>query len=226
MAAFAVKICKEITPAGSGLYENCLAGAFNNLARETIGKKWNLKVDTVTPLSVCDAQDESIRPVCLGNMKWVVVSLLGANGSPTNTVAPNIVQKLGTLKRLFVDMSSAYARSVTWTLAYEEGRKSTAHPDLSFDPVIHECAFLPPELTADCVGGFAVGLAKHAMPLVQHESVFSFCAAAQNAIPESKSMDCLLQAITYLKGFYGPSRTASMCKELEFKFGLLCSDMH
>lgn len=211
MANFATGTCKNISPNLED-YKTCLSGAFNQLGREQAAGKYNLFVQQSDPLSLCRQQLKDVQPQCYGNFKWVAVPKVeqGDDISPALKAAVN----------RSTDDAGATARAIVWTIAYEEGRKSVGENIIDHG-IIPSCATLSSPFQADCISGFAVGLAKHGFPWRQHEAVLDFCQIARLSAP-LKDTDCASQAINYLRDFYSPEQTKKMCLDLKRKLGVTC----
>ncbi len=211
MAKFATDTCKDIS-SNQGNYGNCLSGAFNQLARETVAKNYGLAVNESDPLWLCKEQSKEIQLQCYGNFKWVDVPKVDEK----NDVPSAFKSTIDT----YATNSSTTARSILWTIAYKEGIESTAG-NISYDGIIQSCAILPSPFQTDCVVGFSVGLAKHSFPGRQHEAVIDFCQKVQ-ANEALKTSDCASQAIEYLRGFYSPDQSTKMCSDFKKKLGVIC----
>lgn len=226
MAAFAVKECGQLAPKTGNSYKYCLSGVFNSLAREMAAQKFGLSVDSMSPMTICDSMEDTVKQRCLGNLKWTVVSLLAPRGSRDGVDAlPRVEAGLKMLVQLFGAQASDYAMPVAWTLSYEQARRDTAITPPSFDAAIKECSALSLALAIECIRGYAVGLAKHGEPLAQHEQVFEFCSLVEKAAPSIQAVDCLSPPMRYLEGFYRPSYFLRVCNKMKNIFAVSCEKL-
>jgi len=227
-ASQATENCKKLAPRKDD-YLNCISGAFNMLARESIGKNFGLSIDTKDPMWLCDAQPKGVlQDRCRGNWKWTVVAtLMPLNASALSEEGfadsvPTIQEGYRTLMRTFGDSAAAYADDSIWSSAYAEARKSMAHMSENFNEPIRECGALPATYQKSCVQGFAIGLAKHGVPWQQHKQVLDFCASTIKTLPSVTASGCLKDALIYLRGFYSPKEFEPICATLLERFHLTC----
>ncbi len=211
MAKFATSACKDISP-NENDYSNCLSGAFNMLARETVAKNYGLSVNESDPLWLCREQPKEIQRQCYANFKWTDVPKVDEKNDVLSAFKSTI-DKYG-------ESSAETARAIIWTIGYLKGLESTAG-NISYDNFIKSCSVLDLPFKEQCVWGFSVGLAKHSFPGRQHEAVIDFCQKVQ-ANEVLKTSDCASQAIVYLRGFYSPDQSKKMCAEFKRKLGVDC----
>lgn len=218
MASRAVDECKSLAPDRHS-YSYCIAGVFNILARDSVSGTNGLTINMSDPLWLCGLQTGEERQICLGNWKWTAVALLSASNSLEDI--PRIGIGLDALEKKY-GFSTPFAREIASSLGYEEARRNAASSNDS--QAIIACQSAPSDIVEQCLNGYAIGLAKHGMPLGQYRRVIRFCDEAQKMIPGSDVSTCAHDAIEYLHGAYPPSVQKRMCSRVR-ELGISCTEL-
>lgn len=219
IARDSIKICSEQAEKSLDI-RLCGEGIFSELGRIVAGGGHG-NVPLSNPLWICDQQKPEIKMLCYGTMKWLPFITLGVQQDDVSTGYKKI-QKVYTEKQMESPALKETIGQVLFTLAYNDGLRSTAlASNEGYEKQIKLCQSISESYLDQCIRGFAFGLGKGGVPGEQYHQVIDFCKKTSE-IPGFPIKNCPLSAIEYLGRYYPPDLYKKMCKEVIKTLGSVC----